>query len=67
MDLSKATTEQLAEELTKRSKDLTIEGILYNQLTQLRGLSQSDPIKDEPELVVQISLAMAEIAKWYLF
>lgn len=67
MDLSKATTEQLAEELTKRSKELTTEGILYNQLTQLRRLSQSDLVKDEPELVVQISLAMVEIAKWHLF
>lgn len=36
--------------------------ILQEQLQQLRELSMSELIKDEPELVVKLSLAMVEIA-----
>lgn len=44
----------------------SVEKVLYDQLLQLRELSQQELIKNEPELLVQITLAMVEIAKSYL-
>lgn len=41
--------------------------VLYQQLLQLRELSQEYDIKNEPELLVHISLAMVEIAKLIIF
>lgn len=45
----------------------SVEAIMYEQLEQLRNLSTSEDVKNEPELLVKISLAMVEIAKSYLF
>ncbi|SHH54228.1 hypothetical protein SAMN02745135_01134 [Caloranaerobacter azorensis DSM 13643] len=45
-------------------KGKNVEQILYEQLNQLRELSRSEA-KNEPELVVNISLAMVEIAKLF--
>lgn len=47
-------------------EETTVERILFHQLEQLRELSQKEAIKYEPEQVIQISLAMAEIGKTYL-
>lgn len=65
-ELKMISTEELVKELKNRGKELSVEKILYNQLIQLRELSKSELVKNEPELVVKISLAMGEIAKGYL-
>lgn len=48
-------------------EEKTVERILYEQLLKLKKLSQEEQVKDEPELLIKISLAMVEIAKSYLF
>ncbi|AEE91171.1 conserved protein of unknown function [Tepidanaerobacter acetatoxydans Re1] len=65
-ELKMISTEELVKELKNRGKELSVEKILYDQLVQLRELSKSELVKNEPELVVKISLAMGEIAKGYL-
>lgn len=45
----------------------SVETIMYEQLMQLRDLSASKDVENEPELLIKISLAMVEIAKSYLF
>jgi len=47
-------------------KEKTVETILYEQLKQLREFSESEKVKDKPELLIQISVAMADLAKTYL-
>jgi len=45
------------------SSEKSVEGILYEQLLQLGSLSKAELVKNNPELVVKISLAMVEIAR----
>lgn len=40
-----------------------VDKILYEQLEQLRKLSESESTKNEPELIVKISLAMSTLTK----